>query len=412
MNVLFLGGIFDDTMEKEILKKSKGTVHYAANKFQWNLINGLLEIDNLELAILSAPFIGSFPKEYLDIKYEGMKSIYRNKIECNYVGFNNIWGYRSISRRNNLIQSIKNFASNKSENKSIIIYSPHTPFLQAAVYAKKIDPSIHICLVVPDLPQFMNLNKKRSFIYTILKRIDINIFEENSKFVDSFVLLTEPMKNMLNAGNRPYIVVEGVVNAERNNTEDQIDNSNNREDIMTVVYTGTLNKKFGVVNLVESFHNSNIKNVYMEICGKGDSEEIIKLYASKDQRIKFLGQLSNHEAIELQKRATVLVNPRQNNEEFTKYSFPSKNMEYLLTGRPVIAYKLDGIPDEYDNYFYYVECNTVESLTNKIEEVLSIKKEKRDEFGAKARSFVLREKNNIIACKKIIDMIEKSRSDR
>lgn len=410
MNVLFLGGVFDETMEKEILNKSKGTVQYAANKFQWNLINGFLEIDSLKLTILSAPFIGSFPKDYVDIKYTGLKSVYKNKVECNYVGFNNIWGYRSISRKNNLIKSIKNFALNKSNNKSIIVYSPHTPFLQAAVYAKKIDPSIHICLVVPDLPQFMNLNINRTFIYDILKRIDINMFEESSKYVDSFVLLTEPMKSKLNAGDRPYVVVEGVVNAGKNNDEDQINDLQNTEDIMTVVYTGTLNKKFGVINLAESFHNANIKNVHLKICGKGDSEEIIREYVSRDQRIKFLGQVSNNEAVELQKKATVLVNPRQNNEEFTKYSFPSKNMEYLLTGRPVIAYKLDGIPDEYDNYFYYVENDTVESLTRKIEEVLLMEKEKRNEFGAKARSFVLREKNNVSASKKIIGMIQKSRS--
>ena len=45
-------------------------------------------------------------------------------------------------------------------------------------------------------------------------------------------------------------------------------------------------------------------------------------------------------------------------------------MEYLLTGRPVIAYKLDGIPDEYDNYFHYVEDDSIDSFTNKIEEIL------------------------------------------
>lgn len=106
----------------------------------------------------------------------------------------------------------------------------------------------------------------------------------------------------------------------------------------------------------------------------------------------------------------MLVNPRQNNEEFTKYSFPSKNMEYLLTGRPVIAYKLDGIPDEYDNYFYYVEDDSIDSFTRKIEEVLLMDEETRSEFGDRARSYVLNEKNNIYASKKIIDMIQKSRS--
>ncbi|SHI53329.1 glycosyltransferase [Lutispora thermophila] len=406
MNVLFLGGVFSKEMEEEILEKSKGTVHYAANKLQWNLMDGFIEIDKLKLEILSAPFIGAFPKDYIDIKYKGHKLIYRNEIECEYVSFNNIWGYRNLSRKKSLVRGIKEFANRRVNNKVIIVYSPHTPFLQAAVYAKKIDPSIHICLIVPDLPQYMNLNEKHSFIYDIFKRIDINIFNNNSKWIDSFVLLTEQMKDMLNVGKRPFIVIEGVVNIQNSIYNEMIDTY----DVMSVVYTGTLSKKFGVVNLVKAFHKVKYENVCLKICGRGDSEDIIKEYASKDDRIKFLGQLSNEEAVKLQRKATVLVNPRQNNEEFTKYSFPSKNMEYLLTGRPVIAYKLDGIPNEYDNYFYYVADDSIESLTKTIEKVLALPEEERLKFGNKARDFVLREKNNYKACKKIIDMIQQSRS--
>ena len=184
MKVLFLGGVFDETMEEEILKKSKGTVHYAANKLQWNLIDGMLQIDNLELEILSAPLIGAFPKDYENIQFKGQRSVYKNVVESNYVGFNNIWGYRSISRKSSLIKGIKSFASNRDENKVIIVYSPHTPFLQAAVYAKKIDPSIHICLIVPDLPQFMNLNDKRSLIYDRLKKIDIDGILDSNYIVE------------------------------------------------------------------------------------------------------------------------------------------------------------------------------------------------------------------------------------
>lgn len=58
------------------------------------------------------------------------------------------------------------------------------------------------------------------------------------------------------------------------------------------------------------------------ICGIGDSEKAIREAAEKDFRISFLGQLPRSEVLEWQKQATVLVNPRQNNEEFTKYSFP------------------------------------------------------------------------------------------
>ncbi|NLL06779.1 MAG: glycosyltransferase family 4 protein [Clostridiaceae bacterium] len=405
MKVLFLGGIFDKDLENEILHKSKSTVHYAANKLQWNLIDGLLKLDYIKLQLLSAPLIGSFPRDYKDVIIREKETTYNGVATCKFVKFSNIWGYRNISRKNHLIKAIKLFAAENEKNKVIIVYSPHTPFLQAAVYAKKKDPSTHISLIVPDLPQFMNLNNKRTLIYDLLKKYDVEVFNRNSRYVDSFVLLTDQMKEILNVGKRPYIVLEGVVNLEH--LSEKLEEEDNQKYI---VYTGTLNEKFGVVNLIKAFHKLEMQDIRLKICGRGDSEDIIREYACKDSRIDFLGQLSNDEAVELQNRAAILVNPRQNNEEFTKYSFPSKNMEYLLTGKPVIAYKLDGIPPEYDNFFFYVENDTIEALTNTMERVLSMTEEERSAFGKKGREFVLKEKNNYSASRKIIEMIQRYRS--
>jgi glycosyltransferase involved in cell wall biosynthesis len=400
MKLLFLGGVFSKEMEEDILSKSKGTVHYAANKLQWNLIDGFLNTEDIDLEVISAPFIGTYPKEYKNLFFRKYSFLYKDFVQCNYVSFCNLWGYRSVSRKNSLLKQIQEFVLDRSKKKVIVVYSPHTPLIQAAVYAKKKDPSIHICLIVPDLPQFMNLNEKKSGIYNKLKAIDIKIFEKNAKHIDSFVLLTEHMRNILKVENRPYVVIEGVVNKAFMDKAEQ-----NKESKKTVVYTGTLNKKFGVVNLINAFNAIDNPNVSLMLCGRGDSEEIIKEVAKKDDRIQFLGQLSNDEAVELQKSATVLVNPRQNNEEYTKYSFPSKNMEYLLSGNPVIAYKLDGIPDEYNDYFFYVKDNSIESLSSKICEVINLPSQDRYDFGKRAREFVIKKKNNYEASAKIISMI-------
>lgn len=402
MKVLFLGGVFSKEMEEDILKKSKGTVHYAANKFQWNLIEGFINTGDTDLEVLSASFVGSFPREYKDLFIKKQLN-YFNGVKCNYVSFYNLWGYRSVSRSNSLKKQIKDFISDRTPKKSIIVYSPHTPFLQAAVFAKQCDPNIHISLVVPDLPQFMNLNEKKSIIYSSLKAIDIKIFEKNLPYVDSFVLLTDPMKEILKVGNRPSVIIEGMVNSTERIINKPVEKKETRK---TIVYTGTLNKKFGVVNLLEAFHGINNNDIVLKICGKGDSEELVKKYVHKDDRIQFLGQISNEESVVLQQNATILVNPRQNNEEFTKYSFPSKNMEYLLSGNPVIAYKLDGIPNEYDNYFFYVKDNSVDSLRYKLSEVLNLTHTERCEFGRKARAFVINKKNNNEASAKILSMIK------
>lgn len=411
MDMLFLCGVFDYLQEEVISMKSKTGVQNAANKLQWNLIDGFMNIKDLDIQILSAPFIGTYPNGYRDIFFKQAQFKYKNRVEINYIRFNNIWGYRNISRKNNLIKQIKKFTNKKSNEKVIIIYSVHTPFIQAAVHAKIIDPSIQLCLIVPDLPQFMNLREKKSKIYEKLKKIDIKLFNKYINYIDCFVLLTEQMKHKLPINEKPYIVMEGVINIEETNYDRELIKSQ-KLDNMTIAYTGTLNKKFGIINLLEAFERVEMENVKLILCGRGDSESVIKEYSLKDNRIIYLGELSNKEVIKIQREATILVNPRQNNEEFTKYSFPSKNMEYLLSGRPVIAYKLDGIPDEYDNYFYYVEDDSIESLARKIEEILLLDEDVRSRFGMNARSFVLNNKNNIIASQRIIDMIKNTKNNR
>ena len=107
----------------------------------------------------------------------------------------------------------------------------------------------------------------------------------------------------------------------------------------------------------------------------------------------------------MQTEVTVLVNPRQNNEEFTKYSFPSKTMEYLSSGVPVVAYKLDGIPDEYDEYLNYVEDNSAEALANKLIEICEMTQEERNAIGSKGQKFVLENKNAIAQTKRIVEFI-------
>ena len=110
---------------------------------------------------------------------------------------------------------------------------------------------------------------------------------------------------------------------------------------------------------------------------------------------------------EEQQKATLLVNPRQNNEEFTKYSFPSKNLEYMLSGRPTICYMLDGVPDEYSNYLIVPENDSVEALAEAIKSVFDKTYEEQSQIGIKARNFVLENKNYLVQTRKIIDLLNK-----
>jgi len=169
--------------------------------------------------------------------------------------------------------------------------------------------------------------------------------------VDAFVLLTEAMKDALYVGTRPYMVVEGIVDEIPEMHEEKPAS----DGIKRIVYAGKMNIKFGIKELVDAFMKIEDENYQLILCGDGDARSYVEEKMKADHRIDYKGQVTAAKAKEYIQSADVLVNPRPNNEEYTKYSFPSKTIEYLLSGKPVVAYMLDGMPDIYRDFIYNIE---------------------------------------------------------
>ena len=108
----------------------------------------------------------------------------------------------------------------------------------------------------------------------------------------------------------------------------------------------------------------------------------------------------------MQHEATILVNPRTSKGEYTRYSFPSKTMEYLLAGRSIIINRLPGIPKEYYDYVYTPKDESVEAFAECISNVLSIDDEKREERAKAGHDFVIERKNSKMQMRRVIEMIE------
>ena len=168
------------------------------------------------------------------------------------------------------------------------------------------------------------------------------------------------MYKPLNIGERPWVRIEGIFNANKNN--DFLE----KENFKTILYSGTLAKRYGVLNLLDAFSLIKNKEYRLWICGDGDGSGEINERAKNDSRIINFGQIPREEVLKRQQRATVLVNPRTSEGEFTKYSFPSKIMEYLASGTPCIMHRLAGIPKEYFDYCFISENETPLGLYNTI----------------------------------------------
>lgn len=405
MDILFICGVFPKDKEKQIFNKSKGDVQFAANALQWNIIRGLDKCNDTNINILNSIFIGSYPKNYKEVIIKSYKWHHAKGAEDNNVGFINIDGIKHLSRARRLSTFIKKWAKTDNlKQKVIVAYSAHTPFLYAVKKAKDVNPDIITCLIVPDLPQYMKLGENPGKIYSFFKSIDCKIINSLLKYIDSYVLLTKYMAEVLNIKEKPYIVMEGMVN-KKESLQSCVDPMTFSK-IKSILYTGTLNKKYGISTLLEAFSLIKNDNYRLWICGEGEATDDIIKMSALDPRIKFFGRVNRDKALQLQNKSTIVINPRNPEEEFTKFSFPSKNMEYLLSGRPTIAYKLSGIPDEYEKYIFFIDKNTVQSMAEKIVEVCEKSSQELSIFGTKAQKYILEEKNNIKQARRIIKMLE------
>ena len=364
MKILILCGVAEKEAQQEVIAHSRGGADLAANLFQQKLIAGFRSLGT-DCEVLSAPFLGAFPTRCDLIRFRGFQNEHPG---CTYVKFNNIWGLRNFSRAKALKKALKDFIALDDPQKLILVYCPHTPFLEAAAYAKKQDPSIRVCLYVPDLPNYMNLNANRTWFYDFAKKVDIRRMTKLMGCVDSYVLLTEYMKEHLPVGDKPYRVAEGIIEKFPALPEPA---AAGKEKY--VVYTGKLFERFGVKALIDAFLTLENPDYRLVLCGKGDCEAYARSAQAKDERIMFLGQVSPEEALSWQSRASALINPRNVVEEYTRYSFPSKNIEYLLSGKPVVGYFLEGMPQAYQDFLCCIDPSlpAEKGIAAKLDEVLS-----------------------------------------
>ena len=219
-----------------------------------------------------------------------------------------------------------------------------------------------------------------------------------------YVLLTEAMNDYLNKEGKPYVILEGHADI---TMADRIPAREKKLSPRICFYAGGVSKRYGLGNLVDGFRQADIPNAALHIYGPGDYVKELQQIAAEDERIFYGGMLLNTEIVEKEQQATLLVNPRPTDEEYVKYSFPSKTMEYMASGTPVLTTVLPGMPKEYHPYVYLLEDETACGIANMLKTVLTNSEEVLFQKGMKARSFVLEQKNNVIQARKILDMLRK-----
>ncbi len=399
ITILFIGGVIPRSIDDSPVDVTEyGAPDNAANVYQWNMINGLERQLGVPAQIISAPFVARHPGSGPSRRVKGFE--WRHGVSPGdvSVGFINILGVRNITRefamRRAITGWLENEVSDEGEHLIVFVYAMHGPFLQQLELIKRLRPLAEICLVVPDLPQHMRDLDHVSPLMKVLKLIDMRRNRDCLSHVDRYILISAHQARELAIADRPYVVVEGMVDTGRCEAAFADPHPASAEvRPFRVVYTGELNERYGIKDLVDAFDHISRPDVELVICGDGQMSDYLAERSAADSRVIWLGRVSREEALRWQRSADVLVNPRQGTADFTKYSFPSKNLEYLYSGKPVIAYPNDGMPPEYDDHFLYISEAGPEAIARAIEHVMAMPESERRAIGERAREFVETEKS-------------------
>ena len=172
------------------------------------------------------------------------------------------------------------------------------------------------------------------------------------------------------------------------------------------MYAGGTHKEFGMALLVDSFLALGNEEWELHIYGDGNYQHELTRISREYPNVKYFGMKPNSEIVEKQLQAWALVNPRISNAEYVKYSFPSKTLECMASGTPLLTTRLAGMPKDYYPYVYLFEDETQEGFVKSLRKVFALSAEELHEFGVAAKAFAIEQKNNISQAQKFYDFLK------
>lgn len=397
MRVIWIGTYANGSYLEEL--QADGTyVQNASNLVQQYYIETIEQ--KYDIDVFSALVTNSYPKGRLLLKENKTDLI--NGLLSN-VGFLNLPYINQYIQKNKLKKLVKHSVkkSKKDESYLVFVYAPRVPFLYAASIIKKQRPNTKVINIIPDLPQYMYTGgRKKTKIKTFIQE---KMLERYKKYVDGYVLYTKYMADFLSIPDNKYIVIEGIYKDKKICIKRE---KKEKQEKQVVLYAGGLNKKYGIDMLVEGFLDAHMVNAELHLYGSGDYVDEIKNISTINASIVYGGSISAYDAYIKMCEADLLINPRPSNNSFTKYSCPSKTLEYMATGSPALVTRLDGIPDEYFNYVYTIENESRSGIAEAIQRVLSIPEEERLHKAKLAQDFINEYKNAEYQVNKIIEFSE------
>lgn len=388
MKILFLGAVTNEIDVETLSGKS-----IAGNKMQLNLLRGLAQYEDVKIDVISTLSIASFPKDKIYQKYS--ETQLGTNLYAKHVPFLNIPILKQLSQTFSIfLYTFVHLLSNKD---SLIFSFNVYPQQGISMYLNSLIFKCKTITLLADLPIDDVINRR--VIWKFLRSVFDFITEKLINKVDSLIVLN---KNVIEhysyKGN--YLVIDGAINSHDFSEVVNLSASNKKN----VVYSGALVEYNGIRGLMECFRNFE-NDIILEIYGSGYLLDEVVEVSEKSKNIFYRGNVSNKEMHKIQKSAWLLINPRNSDDLITKLTFPSKLLEYMASGTPVVSSIIPGMDTVYLDLLYILKSNDPQDIRNMILYLNDLNELELANKGRVAREFVIKEKNWEVVNEKIYEFL-------
>lgn len=323
MRILFVG----TNVPNEIEYKTKN-ISAAGNRFQNNLIFVMRQqgITADELAYLAIPLAERCLNELRNNHSDEYEFVAKQEYGDGSAGI--LKSVRAFHRL--LKQHVANVDA-------IMCYNVNYAWLNLPLFARKHKKKSVLILADYSGPEcFQNVKSK---FYAWMMRHTIRGF-------DIVVGLSPKTESILKPGQQFMLMEGGIDEAFYHEFDHPVTNvkPDAGKSEYRVMYSGLLSKVTGVDKLIDVMDQvmDQRNDLRLVISGKGDLESLILEKQRTRPWLDYLGHLQYQQYIDELKKADLLVNPRNMELPENTNNFPSKILDYLASGVPILSTRFSG----------------------------------------------------------------------
>ena len=375
--VLFVGFALSQGLFDELLATDIG-MPVQTQRFGWAVVDALQRA-GVEVSVVSAAPALDYPKNSRILF--GRARFRAHGVEGVAIPFVNVIGIKHVSRYLSSLL-LGHREARRRKPSAVIVHGVHSPFIWSALRVGH-RFGIPVIVIMTDAPS--QRTQHDSKLSWRMKHADRRLILSGLRRVDGVITLTSALAEDFAPG-RPSLLMEGIARPLPLLDEVQAVQGSPVTD-RYVVYAGGLREEYGVGELVRSVAMS-VGDWKLRVYGRGPLQPEIEAAAAASDRVVFGGLADTGELARAYAEADLLVNPRPVHPDFTRYSFPSKILEYMAAGRPVLTTELPEIPEDYVPHLNLADDDAA-SMARAIDRIMQQSRADLDDVGSAVKKFII-----------------------